>query len=153
MKYLILSSFIFVTTSCIATNYDTRFKIESFQIINCDTIEGTIEIKFDVKYYQSDRDTGYSSLEKGLKGSDDKILFFGFVNQNGTFLNYCKHLKFEEFINGFNNKDRAFIGQRFDFSYKFCVSSKDIKLNNVLYLILKNQDTQTIDTLRSSIWQ
>lgn len=134
-------------------NHNTRFKIESFRVINYDTIEGIMEIKFDVNYYSSgNKDEGYGSLEKGLRGSDDKVLYFGVIGD--TIPNYirCKNLNFKEFINGINNKDREFIGQRFDFSYKFCISSKHINKNSEIVLILENQNTKRIDTLKSNIW-
>lgn len=49
-------------------------------------------------------------------------------------------------------KIENFIGQRFDTSYEFCAYPKDIKSNNELILILENQDTKKIDTLKSNIW-
>src|SRR5690606_34868292 len=122
MKYLtMLFCLGTLLSSCITINHDTRFKIESFRVINYDTIVGTIKIDFDVSYHSSDKDTGYQSLEKGLKGSDDKVLYFGIIGDTIIpIYKRCKNLNFQEFIDGFNNKDREYIGQRFDFSYIFC---------------------------------
>lgn len=151
MKYLTFL-FLFTITSCITINHDTRYKIESFRVIHYDTTEGTVKIKFDVRYHSSDKDSGYQSLEKGLNGSDDKILYFGIIDDTIPIYRRCKDLNFQEFIDGFNSKDREFIGQRFDFSYKFCVPPQYIKANGEIILVLENQDTKIIDTLKSSIW-
>lgn len=149
---VVLLIFLFTMISCMSINHKTRFNIESFRVINYDTIEGIMEIKFDVNYYSSgNKDEGYGSLEKGLIGSDDKVLYFGVIGD--TIPNYrCKDLNFKEFIDGFNNKDRKFIGQRFDFPYKFCISSKHINKNSEIVLILENHNTKRTDTLKSNIW-
>jgi len=153
MKRLILLFFFSgLLNSCYTINNDTRFKIESFSVLNYDTIENTIEIQFNVMYYQSDKDTGYSSLEKGLKGSDDKVLYFGIMDDSTSNYRRCKDLNFKEFIDGFNNEERNFRGQRFDSPYKFCISSKNIKKNSKIILILENQNTRKTDTLKSVIF-
>ena len=164
MKSLIFLLLLLLLNSCYTINNDTRFKIESFRVLNYNTTEGIIKIKFDVKYYPSDKDTGYLSLEKGLKGSDDKVLFLGIISDSIPINKKCKHvnyqdsidgyyiLNFQEFIDGFNNKDRRFIGQRFDTPYKFCVPPQYIKANSEISLVLEHQDRKKIDTLKSSIW-
>lgn len=135
-----------VIVGCKERYVETKFTINNFSCAIIDSPQNGIAVKFDVMYYSDSTVANYfaSGMEKGLHGSDDTIVYFGLVDskylqKNSSIVTSCENLSFDSFVIGFNRKNRYFVGQSFDFEYKFCVPPSPIKKRTIL-LVLSNKN-------------
>lgn len=143
-QYLILSSLILL--GCNKTYIENKYRIKSFSAESIDN--QFTKIYFDLEYYtDSTYANKYSSaIEKGLDGSDMKILFFGSKNSSpDDTLNY-KKLTYHNFIKKFNMLDKEMLGQKLEKGVDICFG-KNISVAD-LVLVLKDKNG-VIDTLQT----
>lgn len=99
---------------------NNKFKIISFTI-NENKDSNFFIIKFNVDYYSDSTDMNYfsSSIQKGLTGTNDKILLLGneTISKDST---KCQYYNIYDFIKKFNAGEKEFIGQRLEFPIKIC---------------------------------
>ncbi|MCX6180591.1 MAG: hypothetical protein NT150_01510 [Bacteroidetes bacterium] len=120
--------------------------IQSFSIkeSNADTTLG--ELKFKVVYYSdsTERNIYSTSIEKGQKGSDQQIVFFGQSLDSTVKSADCAGITLGQFITSYNSKQKMYRGENLEKVNMICI--KGLHLDNV-FLVLKENTLGDLDTL------
>ena len=138
--YLTLISISIILISCTKTNYiKNKYRITGCESYRIDSLN--IYLKFDIVYYSDSTQNNLfpSSIEKGLDGSDDKILFLGFNNIESN--------EFRNLINKINLNERGYKGEKIEKEY--IIQNLINQDNDDLTLIIQRK--LKIDTIRIPI--
>lgn len=110
--YLILINALNILYSCTETHYiKNKYRITGCEAIRIDSSK--IHLKFDVVYYSDSSQNNLfpSSIEKGLDGSDNEILFLGYETPK------FENKNFKELITNINLNKRGFKGEKLEKGY------------------------------------
>ena len=139
-------------TGCIKPDYvKNKFRIRSFSS-KADSSKHIVAVRFDADYYSDStycNSPFWGKMENGQDGSEDTVVFFGLRGET-SIVRPCGYLSFDSFKRGYNKKERAFTGQRYDFEMNFCHPLPHSK-NRELLLVLYDKKKNTTDTLHGYI--
>ncbi len=111
IQYLILISILYLFIKCSKDNYiKNKYRIVSVNLTVIDS--NKTFIKFGVEYYSdsTQKNMFSSSIEKGIDGSNEEILFLG---KNGE----ASPLEIQQLIENLNANRRGFRGEKVERGY------------------------------------